>query len=78
MNRQHRCYKNARQYAYEVEGMPMFYMLMKKEEGLQEFANNPKLLGNLSWGAMQYIGSAIEAYQAGRQLGAYLNELDLI
>ncbi len=66
--------QNARQYAYEVEGMPMFLCVDEEGGRVARIANNPNF-GVPKVGAMQYIGSAIEAYQAGETIGAYLNEL---
>lgn len=66
--------QNARQYAYEVEGMPMFLCVDEEGGRVARIANNPNF-GVPKVGAMQYIGSAEKAYEAGQTIGAYLSEL---
>ncbi len=66
--------QNARQYAYEVEGMPLFLCVDEEGGRVARIANNPNF-GVPNVGAMQYIGSAAKAYEAGQTIGAYLNEL---
>lgn len=66
--------QNARQYAYEVEGMPLFLCVDEEGGRVARIANNPNF-GVPNVGAMQYIGSAAKAYEAGQTIGAYLSEL---
>ena len=66
--------QNTRQYAYEVEGMPMFLCVDEEGGRVARIANNPNF-GVSNVGAMQYIGSAAKAYEAGQTIGAYLNDL---
>lgn len=66
--------QNARQYAYEVEGIPMFLCVDEEGGRVARIANNPNF-GVPKVGAMQYIGSAEKAYEAGQTIGAYLSEL---
>ncbi len=57
--------QNARQYAYEVEGMPLFLCVDEEGGRVARIANNPNF-GVPNVGAMQYIGSAAKAYEAGQ------------
>ena len=66
--------QNARQYAYEVEGMPLFLCVDEEGGRVARIANNPNF-GVPNVGAMQYIGSAAKAYEVGQTIGAYLSEL---
>lgn len=66
--------QNATQYAYEVEGMPMFLCVDEEGGRVARIANNANF-GVPNVGAMQYVGSAAKAYEAGQTIGAYLSEL---
>lgn len=61
-------------YAMEIEGIPLF-MCVDEEGGRVARIGNNAAFGVEKIGAMQTIGSASEAYNAGKTIGSYLAEL---